>query len=577
MVDINQKLQLEIEQVLKTLGFQKPQSGIVIDFPTKDGFGDLTTNIAFHLTKLNKRSPFDIANDIKKSLEENKNIEFVQKIEVVKPGFINFTLTNQALWQNFVTAVGLATETQRDLQGKNIMVEYSSPNIAKPFNVGHLRSTIIGDSIARLYKHLGAEVITDNHLGDWGTQYGKLAFAVEQWGDWTAINANPIPELFKLYVRINEESEDDPLLQEQARDYFKRLESGDPHVRQIWQTLSELSLKDFNKLYEQFGVHFDVMLGESFYEPYLKDVIQECVSAGIVEESEGALIIMLDEPRLQKPPVMIKKSNGSSTYATRDLAAVKYRFNHFKLDKLVIEIGNEQSFYFDQIIAVAEKMGWVGPGQLIHVGHGLFLGSSGKKLSTRKGETVWLKELVGELKETAQEIVAQKSPGLSEELRADIAQKVAIGALKYNDLSQNRNSNITFDKEKSLSLEGNSAPYLQYTIARAKSVLRLAENVPTDHRQSIRAESLTPSERLVLTEASKWQKTVDDMLSSYLPSALATYLFDLAQAFNYFYHTDPILQANPDDKMRRLSITQNVTDILTSGLHILGIESPERM
>jgi arginyl-tRNA synthetase len=567
-------LQTALNRAIKTL-YPDYRQPVNLDKPTKSQFGDFTTTGALALAKYSQQKPMDIAKAIVSQLEADAVFtDLVERTVILPPGFINLTVSNAALFGQLPDLQApLQTHPDQPGRGQAIMVEFSSPNIAKPFNVGHLRSTIIGDSLANLFQFLGYKVIRDNHLGDWGTQYGKLAYAVEQWGDWAAIEANPIPELFKLYVRINDETKDNPDLQEAAREYFKKLEQGDPHVRQLWQKLSDLSLVDFGQLYQQFNIHFDVMLGESFYEPYLADTIQACVEAGIAQESQGALVIFPPGAKPQDPPVIIRKSNGTSTYDTRDLAGIRYRFEQFHLDRLIIEIGNEQEFYFRRIIAIAEQMKWVKPGQIVHVGHGLFLGASGKRLATRTGETIWLRDLVKELEDKATQIVADKSPDLDQSQRQQVAQKVAISALKYNDLSQNRLSNIVFDKDKALSLDGNSAPYLQYTVARGRSVLHQA----TGPFSSEYLEQISPAERALVDSLNQFYPTVETAAKDYLPNLLATYLFQTAQKFNTFYQLDPILKAEPPVTQRRLAVTQATVNVLTAGLQLLGVSIPERM
>jgi arginyl-tRNA synthetase len=570
----------QLEQALQSLVNELYPDSLIevqVDKAVNPQFGDYATTVALSLAKMQHQNPLTIAHLLADALRQQSDLQAViNQVTVITPGFINITIADQELLK---TLIGFQQKPlrhpQQPGQGQTVMVEFSSPNIAKPFNVGHLRSTIIGDSIARVYEYLGYSILRDNHLGDWGTQYGKLAYAVEQWGDWAKIEANPIPELFALYVRINEETLKDDSLQEQARQYFKRLEQGDPEVRRIWQKLSDLSMVDFDRLYQKFNVHFDMMLGEAFYEPFLQQIIQQCIDAGLAKESQGAIVIFPPDPKLQDPPVMIRKSNGTSTYATRDLAGIWYRFNHFKLDKLIIEIGNEQEYYFRQIIAVSEQMGWINPGQLVHVGHGMLLGESGKKFSTRRGETVWLDQLVTEIESKALSIINQKSPDLDHVQKQDIAQSVAIGALKYNDLSQNRSSNIVFDKDKALSLEGNSAPYLQYTIARANSVLRQAGDWQS--QVQISQQDLSASERSLLFMLIQFHQVVGEVANDYLPNHIATFLFQTAQKFNTFYQADPILTAAEPIRQRRLQLATAAVNVLSTGLGILGVNVPERM
>jgi arginyl-tRNA synthetase len=558
-----------------------------VEYASQEDKADLTTNAALALAKTNNQRPDEIASDIIKCLNQDENIQSsLASTEVASPGFINFRLTTKALWHEAQHSSALSINAPVTV-GKTVMVEFSSPNIAKPFNVGHLRSTIIGDSLARIYRHLGYTVLTDNHLGDWGTQYGKLAYAVEQWGDWEIISQNPIAELFKLYVRFHQEEEKNPDLTICGQNYFKKLEDGEPETLQLWQQLVELSLRDFSHLYEQIGVSFDTTLGESFYEPMLADVIAECIRAGLARESDGALLVFFDDdPELVDFPLMIRKSNGTSTYGTRDLAGIKYRMNRYRLSKLVIEIGNEQQLYFKQVIRAAEKIGWISPGQVVHVGHGLFTLPSGK-MSTRKGQTVWLSELINEVIDRAKKVILVKNKSITGPDLDSIAQTIAIGALKYNDLSQNRQSNIVFNRDKSLSLEGNSAPYLQYTYVRGASILNAAQEVsPKLDVSQLLTRSLAGFEQVPLTSPERslllWLGRFDDAINqaaeSYLPSIVAGYLFELAQRFNAFYHAGPILQA-PTEQQRhlRLALVVLTTSTLRTGLSLLGIGVPAKM
>ena len=393
---LRNKLQQSIAGVVGNLFPTAQVENINVTHPAQPEHGDYSTNIAMVLAKQVGKSPQDVASTLIKSLQNDGYVsEITSSITMAGPGFVNFFLKNDVLWREAETFL-IAPSQHQDKPGINqkIMVEFSSPNIAKPFNVGHLRSTIIGDSLARIFTYMGYEVLRDNHLGDWGTQYGKLAYAVDNWGDWAVIKRDPIKELFRLYVEFHKQEESNPELADAGRTYFKRLEDKDPEVLKTWQKLVELSLEDFNQLYKQLDVRFDMQLGESFYEPMLADIIEECKLSGIARESQGAVLIFFDDdPALKDAPLMIQKSNGTSTYGTRDLAGIKYRINEFNLDRLVIEIGNEQQLYFKQVIKAAEMLGWVKPGQLTHVGHGLFMLPTGK-MSTRKGETVWVTDLI---------------------------------------------------------------------------------------------------------------------------------------------------------------------------------------
>jgi arginyl-tRNA synthetase len=584
---IQEQLTIYFNNVLKKRGLENIEDSLSIGPPSREEFGDYACNAALIAAKHLNQNTIETANQLKEDLLSEKGvINLVEKIDIVAPGFMNLTVKNEALWNEATSNIkGLRRHPGPPLKGKKIMVEFSSPNIAKPFNVGHLRSTIIGDSLARMYSYLGATVLRDNHLGDWGTQYGKLAYAVERWGDWKKIEKDPIRELFQLYVHFHQLEENDPSLTEQGRQYFKRLEEGEPKVRDLWKKLVDISMRDFNQLYDLLDIHFDHQLGESFYEKYLAEVIKECKDKGVAKESEGALLIFFPDEDLKEAPLMIQKSNQTSTYATRDLAGIKYRLEQFGLDQLIIEIGNEQALYFKQVIRAAEMIGWAKPGQVVHVGHGLFLWQGGRKMSTRRGETVWLKELIDEMHHHALSIVKEKSPDLSEKDQEEIAQVVAIGALKYNDLSQNRQSNVVFDKNKSLSLEGNSAPYLQYTYARGMSLLKEAgrvgitdmEALRSEWRDKIVLEDISATERSVVLWLTRFDKAVEDAATAFIPSTLATYLFNLAQKFNLFYHSEPVLGAPEQQRVRRLILALATTQALKTGLGLLGIKAPERM
>ncbi len=581
---LRNKLQQAVNSVVYKAYPTLVVESVNITHPAQLEHGDYSTNIAMILARQAEQPPRAMASTLIDLLRTEPYIsDIVNEITLAGPGFINFYLKSETLWLE-ASRFLVMPDRHQDSPGLNrrIMVEFSSPNIAKPFNVGHLRSTIIGDSLARIFAYMGYDVLRDNHLGDWGTQYGKLAYAVDNWGNWPVIERDPIKELFRLYVRFHREEEMNPELAEAGRDYFKRLESKDPAVLATWQKLVKLSMAEFNHLYDLFAIDFDVQLGESFYEPMLADIIEECKSSGVARESEGALLVFFeDDPQLKDAPLMIRKSNHTSTYGTRDLAGIKYRMNEFNLDHLIIEIGNEQQLYFKQIIKTAEMLGWVKPGQLTHVGHGLFMLPTGK-MSTRRGETIWVTDLITELKQKAEEIVARRTD-LSAAEQKEAVSKIAIGALKYNDLSQNRLGNVVFDKEKSLALDGNSAPYLQYTIARSKSVLRGATDVNFNDIDGLRwaAEKrqtqLQLAEKEVVTLIAQFDEVVQDASIAMLPNTLTSYLFELGQKYNTFYQTCPILTSEAGVKEWRLGVVVMVINVLTVGLDLLGIKTVERM
>lgn len=580
-----EELQQKIKKIVSNISPELNSIKFEVEYPSEPIFGDYTSNVAMIAGRVLNQNPRDLAGTIIEQLQAEEELaQSIQKIELAGPGFINFTLHQTKLWNESWGYIESQVHRDAPYSKQRIMVEFSSPNIAKPFNVGHLRSTIIGDSLARMYAYLGATVLKDNHLGDWGTQYGKLAYAVEHWGNWEAIEQNPIPELFKLYVKFHQEEESDPKLIEAGREYFKKLEHKDAAVTQTWRQLVDLSMQEFNRLYRELGVEFDMQLGESFYESMLAEVIAECKKAGVARESEGALLIFFDDdPVLKQTPLMIQKSNGTSTYGTRDLAGVKYRMGEFELDRLVIEIGNDQQHYFKQIIKASEMLGWVKPGQLVHVGHGILSLPTGK-MSTRKGKTVDIQELISELKDRSLTILDTRE-GLDSVQKTNIAKDIAIGALKYNDLSQNRNSDIVFNREKSLSLDGNSAPYLQYIIARSNSILSAAnlEHFDSNTLRSYlnnaltRDEALNQAERELLGFLLRFDDIVCEAIDNHTPSTLANYLFQVSQKYNYFYHTCPVVQSEDAVRDSRLYLVFLTSQLLKRGLGLLGINAPDKM
>jgi arginyl-tRNA synthetase len=545
-----------------------------IEHPEKKEFGDYSTNLAFLVAKKLKKKPSEIANQIAKSVEKEKIFE---KVEVKDPGFINFFLSFDFLFEELKKILKEKENYGKSKigKGKTVIIDYSSPNIAKPFGIGHLRSTIIGQALYNIYKFLGYKVIGDNHLGDWGTQFGKLIFAIKNWGE-KKVEDYSIEELEELYVKFHKEAEKNPQLEEEGRRWFKKLEEGDKEAKRIWKALVKISLIEFERIYKLLGVKFDFALGESFYEPMTKEVIEELKEKKIAKESQGALII--EFPKNEFPPVIIQKSDGTTTYFTRDLATIKYRLKKWNPDLIIYEVGADQKLHFQQLFKTVEILGWAKKTKFVHVAHGLYRTKTGK-FSTRRGETVHLEDVLKEAIERAKEIIerSETSRGLTEREKERVSKIVGIGAVKYNDLSQHPSKDIIFDWEKVLNLKGNSAPYLQYTFVRCQSVLRKAKRFQIANFK-LKIEKLKKEEIDILREIYKFPEVVQEAAEKFSPNLICNFVFDLAKSYNLFYDLYPILKAE-DEKIKnfRLILTKSVAQIIKNSLSLLGISVPQRM
>ena len=604
-------------------------------------FGDYATNVAMVLGKELKKNPMEIGDFLIKKIKKDKNFhsEIFEKIEIVKPGFINFTLSAEFLQKNLLEILKQGekfgsfrrrhpmpeSREALDACDKTVVIDYSHPNIAKPMHVGHLRSTIIGQSLYNIYKFLGYKTISDNHIGDWGTQFGKLIYGYKNWGDKKKIHQNPIEEMTKLYVKFHKEAEKNKELEESAREETKKLQDKNKENMKIWKFLVEESLKEFEKIYKILGIKFDYALGESFYDNMLKQIVKECLKKKIASKSEKAIIINLGKYNL--PPFLIQKKDGAYLYATTDLAAIKYRQKKFKPNKILYVVSNEQALHFQQLFASLELLGWLKNTEIKHIKFGMVLGKNGKKLSTRKGETVSLESLIEKAVKLARKAVEEKNPKLSKTEKEKIAKIVGIGAIKYNDLSQNRLTDIVFDWKKMLNFQGDSAPYLQYTHARIKSILRKSSfygvnpntnfegdttscRLPTLSchsreayprlrsgngnprlqknrfrnkfgmtREEIATTKLLKNELelSILRQLLFFPEIIERAAKEYNPNIIADYLYQLAGRFNLFYQKIPVLKAKKELRLARLNLIFSVTTVLKTGLGLLGIEAPGKM
>lgn len=543
-------------------------------------FGDYQTSAVMGLAKEIKKNPRQIASEIVANLDVS---EWCEKVEVAGGGFINFRIKPSAMAEILrQAALGKHLFFEKTTSPKTIIVDFSSPNVAKPMHVGHIRSTILGDSLARTFRLLGHRVITDNHLGDWGTQFGKLIFGWKNYLDREALEKSPIAEMERIYKLVNEKCENDPQVLEQARKELVLLQSGDPENLEIWKKMIELSRVEFDEIYKRLDVKFDYTLGESFYNPRLNDIVNELVQKGIAKESEGAIVVFFDDdPYLKDKPTIIRKSDGGFNYATTDLATLAYRVETWNPDEIIYVTDGRQQLHFQQIFAtfrrwhpeLNDKL------KLVHVWFGSILGEDGKPFKTRSGDTVKLADLLDEAEERAFKVVTEKNPQLPEEQRREIARVVGIGAVKYADLLPNRQMDYVFSWDKMLALNGNTAPYLQYAYARIRSIFRKGE-VNEDSLVAKFAEpmQLSATEEIALVRhLMNFGLSVQAVANEYRPNLMCNYLYELAGHFAKFYETCPVLKADEPQRTTRLAICQLTAKVLKQGLDILGIKTLEQM
>jgi len=555
--------------ILNSLKEATGQKNPSLEFPENEQFGDYSTNLAMILAKDEGKNPKEVAEGIVGNLKKDKDLaKIVSKIEVAGPGFINFYLSNEALQAELgtITQEGEKYGQLDSGKGQTVVVDYSSPNIAKRFGIGHLRSTVIGQALYDLYKKLGYKVIGDNHLGDWGTQFGALLYQI------TSQNLVPdklsIDKLEELYVDFHKKETDNPSLHDEAKAWFKKLEEGDSEARKIWEEIVKTSLSEFERIYEILGVKIDYAHGESFYEDKMPAVIAELTQMNLISKSEGALVVEL--PGM--PPGIIVKSDGTTTYLTRDLATVKFRVGEWNPDLFIYEVGADQILHFRQLFEIVRLLGWGQDNRFVHVAHGLIRFAHGK-MSTRRGESVKLEDVLSEAIQRAKGIIekSETGRGLSEKEKEEVAKAVGIGAIKYFDLTHQPLTDIIFDWEKIFVLEGNSAPYLQYTVARTNSVLAKAGKKSASGKATL----LNNEELLLLRSLVRFPEMIEHAARNYSPNLLANYLFDLAQKYNNFYNQHRIIGGESENF--RLALSKATGYILKNGLEILGIETPEKM
>ena len=558
------------QTVADTLSAVLPQLDIetiysLLEKPKSSEMGDIAFP-AFTLAKVERKAPQAIATDIVEKLDTTR----FEKVVATGP-YVNFFLDKDAISHQVLTDVIAEKDQYGQLnigQGGNVTIDMSSPNIAKPFSVGHLRSTVIGDALANIHGKLGFNPIRINHLGDWGKQFGMLIVAYKLWGDKTAVEADPISELLKLYVRINAEAEEKPELDEEARQWFKKLEDGDQEALELWQWFRDESLVEFNRIYEKLDVHFDSFNGEAFYNDKMDEGIQILEEKGLLQESKGALIVDLESYNL--PPALIRKTDGATLYITRDIATAMYRKRTYDFVKSIYVVGQEQINHFKQLKAVLKEMGFDWSDDMTHVTFGLVTKDK-KKLSTRKGNIILLEPTLDEAILRALSQIEAKNPNL--ENKEEVAHAVGVGAVKFFDLKTDRDNGYDFDLEAMVSFEGETGPYVQYAYARIQSILRKANFVPSTENNYKLADAESWE---IIKHIQNFSTVVERAGDKFDPSLIAKYAINLAQAFNKYYAHTRILDESPE-RDSRLALAYATGVVLKEALRLLGVKAPEKM
>ncbi|WP_297132101.1 arginine--tRNA ligase [Terrisporobacter sp.] len=540
----------------------------LIEVPPNKEMGDYAFP-CFKLAKVFRKAPNMIAQELAESIEANGGISKVMPLG----GYVNFFVNKSQLAETVIKDVLTKKEKygHSDLgQDKAVVIDFSSPNIAKPFHIGHIRTTVIGNALYKIYDSQGYNVVRVNHLGDYGTQFGKLIVAFKLWGNKEAVEANPIPELLKLYIQFHDEAEKKPEMEDEARAWFTKLENGDPEAKELWQWFRDESLKEFARVYDLLDIEFDSYAGESFYSDKMDTVIEQIKEKGLLIESQGTNVVDLEE--FNMPPALITKNDGSTLYMTRDLAAAIYRKNTYDFEKCIYVVGSQQSLHFQQLFKVLELMGFEWSKDLIHVPFGMVALEEGT-MSTRKGRVVFLEDVLKQAIEKTKETVLSKNPNAKNV--DEISKQVGVGAVVFQELSNSRIKDYTFSWERTLSFEGETGPYVQYTHARCCAVLRKAnEEVTTDINYDLLSDGDAAE---VLKVIGSFNKSIVSAMRRNEPHIVTRFVLDLAQAFNKFYHDNPIIVEDVELRKARLALVAVTRQTLENGLRILGMHSPERM
>jgi len=572
------KLQAEVAKVAKER-YQLETADVELSVTRELAHGDYTTNVALRVASKWGVIPHQAAEEIVEALQESNFIKKnISKVEIAGPGFINFWVKHEVLWQKLGK---LADKKEYNvLKDKKVIIDYSSPNIAKPMHIGHIRSTIIGQALVNLYRALGAKVISINHLGDWGTQFGKLIAAYKMWGNKQSVHKSPIDELLKLYVRFHEEMKQNPELEKQGQDEFRKLEEGDRQNRALWNWFKAESWREFEHTYKKLNIKFDKVTGESFYENMLSKVVVDLLKRRIAKKNaDGSVVVHLENETLA--PCLLQKSDGASLYATRDVATIKYRVQHYKPTNILYVVGNEQALHFDQVYAVSRRAGYATSGvKLEHIKFGTILGEDGSKMATREGKIIKLEDVLNEAITRARQVVEAKNVKLTDKLKNQVAEVVGMGAMKYNDLSQNRHTDITFNWDKMLSLDGNSAPYLQYTYVRLRSIWRRVTSEKNFKLPKLDSNIMSAAKETdinMLRLLTRYHEALLKAAKDNGPHLLAQYLYELANSINSYYQSSPVINAGNNLKVVRLHLVKSAAEVLKEGLAVLGIGVVEQM
>ncbi|MDQ2918512.1 MAG: arginine--tRNA ligase [Verrucomicrobiota bacterium] len=557
----------QFSQALAAAGL--PDAGEVT--PATDArFGDYQTNAALVLAKQRGENPRALAQKI---LDAYSQWDICEAPTIAGAGFINFTLKREAIQEK--TAALLQDErlgVARVESPKHIVIDFGSPNVAKPMHIGHIRSTVIGDSLARIAEFLGHDVIRDNHIGDWGTQFGMVIWGWKHLLDRDRLTSDPIAELVRIYKETNDRGVADPAVRDACREELVKLQSGDPENFGIWQECVKLSLGEFERAYKILGVRYDMQRGESFYNDRLAGVVDRLLKSGLAEISEGAVCVFFrDIPELADKPCIIRKSDGGYNYATTDIATIDYRIDDLKRDTIWIETGAPQQLHFKQIFEIARREGR--KADFRHITNGSILGEDRKLMKTRSGDNVPLRDVLDEAIVRAKKIIEEKNPDLAADEKENVARVIGIGAVKYADLSQYRMTDYVFSWDRMLSFQGNTAPYLQNAYVRIQSIFRKAGDVPMTLNVSLgESAEITLAKRLT-----QFAEVVPTILNDFRPNILANYLFELANSFHAFYEACPVLKSEEAARNSRLALCTLTARVLKRGLDLLGIEVPERM
>ena len=598
----NKQIELKLQQAVRAVLPDADSSAVLIRPCPDPNFGDYQSNALMSLAKSRKMNPRQLATSVLAKLDVG---DWCEKVEIAGAGFLNFRLKNAVLsgalqaaargehlfFESVAQTSGLCSETGQRPVPRTVVIDFSSPNVAKPMHVGHIRSTILGDSLARTLRLLGHRVITDNHIGDWGTQFGLLLLGWKQHLKPDALKTDPLGEMERLYKMVSATGEAMDTVRNAARQELVKLQSGDAENLKIWHEMLALSQKQFDTIYARLGVKFDHALGESFYNPRLKPLVDELVTKGLARESEGAIAIFFDDmPQLKEQPALIRKSDGGFNYTTSDLATLAYRLETWQPDEIIYVTDGRQQLHFQQVFAAFRK--WQSAARspqsaipkLAHVWFGSILGEDGKPFKTRSGETVKLADLLDEAEDRAFKIVSEKNPDLPEAERREIARVVGLGAVKYADLLPNRQSDYVFSWDKMLALQGNTAPYLQYAYTRIRSIFR--KTVETSISDKSRVNIQHPSSNIHLAAAEEtalakhllnFGLTLEAVAEEYRPNFLCNYLYELAGKFTSFYENCPVLKADDATRASRLALCDLTARVLKQGLDVLGIETVEQM